>query len=319
MRKVTEPAISTNSLSRSFGSCVAVEDLNLRIPEGEIYGLIGPNGAGKTTILKLLLGLLYPSAGEISIFGHDPVEEGNIVRAAIGTVLEPCGLYDRQTAWENLDYHGRIWRFSAEKRAERSKEILSAMGLWERRDERVADWGRGLKQRLCIARCFYHRPRLALLDEPHAGLDASSIDVVMEFLRNLVEQTGITIVMATNNLQIADSACHSITVLEGGKTLASGRTDKIRSMGPEPTFDIEGRGITDEVITLLLRRPEVLSAQRLNHHLELQLAAHVDTAPLVNLLIESGAEVTEVRKTKTSLKGVISALLHDETGGAELV
>ncbi len=315
---MTEPAIVTSSLSRSFGSCVAVEDLNLRIPEGEIYGLIGPNGAGKTTILHLLLGLLHPSTGEVSVFGHDPVEEGNLVRAKIGTVLEPCGLYERQSAWENLDYHGRIWRFSAEERAERSKEILSAMGLWERRDERVAGWGRGLKQRLCIARCLYHRPRLALLDEPHAGLDAASIDVVSEYLSNLVEQTGITIVMATNNLLVADSACHSITVLEEGKTLASGRTSKIRAMGPEPTIAIEGRGITDEVIALLLRRPEVLSAQRLNHHLELQLAAHIDTAPLVSLLIESGAEITEVRKTKSTLKGALGALLHDETGTGEL-
>jgi ABC-2 type transport system ATP-binding protein len=305
-----EPAIKTDGLSRSFRSVTALRDLNLRVPYGVIYGLIGPNGAGKTTALRLLLGLLHPSSGQISVLGHDPVKSGNRARCSIGVVLEPGGLYENMTAWENLDYYGRIWHMPTQERKVRAQELLEQMRLWHRRNEVVLQWSRGLKQRLCIARSLLHSPPVLLLDEPNAGLDSPTIDEIYEYLQYLVSKRGMTVLLATNNLSVAESTCHSITILNEGRTLASGRTERVCALGSVPQVEICGRGFTDDVVALLLRRPEVVSACRENHGLMVCLAANVDIAPLVSLLVESGADVTEVRKTRLTLKSAFDALLQ---------
>lgn len=309
--QVGEPAIATTGLTRRFGEIVAVNDLTLRVPEGGVHGLIGPNGAGKSTTIRLILGLLQPSSGTVTVLGRDPIADGDQVRSRIGAVLEPCGLYERLSAWDNLDYHGRIWRIPAAERYVRAEELLTVFGLWNRRHETVAAWGRGLKQRLCIARSILHQPELLLLDEPFAGLESSASEAIAERLCSLALQSGISIVMATNNLSVADKSCLSVTILDGGRALADGRMDQIRLQGTEPAIEIDGRGFTDDVVALLLRRPEVSSARHVDHHLEVKLAGHVDTAPLVSLLVESGAEISEVRKTKSTLSEAYCALTDD--------
>ena len=174
----------------------------------------------------------------------------------------------------------------------------------------MSDWGRGLRQRLCIARSLLHRPALLLLDEPNAGLDSTTIDEICEYLSQLVADNGMTVLMATNNLSVAESTCLEVTILNEGRVLASGRTDHIRAQGSEPSIEVEGRGFTEEVVALLLRRPEVASARCTDHTLSLRLAGYVDTAPLVSLLIESGADVTEVRKPRNTLKSAFGALIE---------
>ena len=312
-----EPAIQTDGLSRCFGSVTAVADLNLTVERGAIHGLIGPNGAGKSTTIRLLLGLLRPTSGCATVLGYNPVSAGNEVRAHIGAVLEPSGLYERMTAWDNLDFFGRIWHIPVHERRSRSEELLEKMHLWKRRNEIVADWGRGLRQRLCIARSLMHRPALLLLDEPNAGLDSPAIDQICDYLRQQAADTGMTILMATNNLSVAESTCVDVTVLNEGRVLANGRTDHIRDRGSEPSIEVEGRGFSDEVVALLLRRPEVTAATRVDHTLRLQLAGYVDTAPLVNLLVESGVDITEVRRPKNSLKSAFCALLEGSRGEPE--
>lgn len=316
---MSDPAISTVGLSRYFGPVAALTDLNLHVPHGVVYGLIGPNGAGKTTTLRLILGLLRPSAGQVSVLGLDPVRDGDRIRSFAGAMLEPCGLYERLTARENLDFFGRIWHMCAHDREARTKELLVQMGLWKRRDETVGSWGRGLRQRLCIARSLYHRPSIVLMDEPNTGLGSSASDELSAYLRMLAMETGITILMATNNLTITESTCQSITVLSEGRVLASGTTDSLRSKAASPTIEIDGGGITDDVVSLMLRRPEVASASRSNHGITLRLSANVDTSPLVSLLVESGVSVTEVRKPKTSLKAAVNALLEEASAEREPV
>jgi ABC-2 type transport system ATP-binding protein len=309
---VCEIAIRTVGLTRTFGPVVALDDLNLCVPLGAFHGLIGPNGAGKSTTLRLLLGLLCPSAGSCEVFGRDPVTCGQYVRSRVGAVVQPCGLYDALTPLENLDYYGRIWRISAHDRIAHAKVLLTQMGLWERRENNIAEWGPGLRQRLCIARCLMHRPSLIVLDEPFAGLDATAEDSLSRFLVDLVTKSGITILMATNNLPVVEAICHTVTVLSRGRTIASGPTEVLCAQRGNPNIEIHGRGISDEVVTLLLRRPEVTSAYRVDGGVSLQLVGHIDTSPIVSLMIESGVAVCEVRRSEPSLKSAVMSLLTSD-------
>lgn len=139
-------AISTDDLTRDFSSVRAVDGLSINVPTGSIFGFLGPNGAGKTTTIRLLLGLLEPTSGKARVLGLDIQTQSNELRQRTGVLLEHSGLYERLSAEDNLEFFGRVWRLSAAERHFRIKELLTHLGLWERRKERVETWSRGMKQ-----------------------------------------------------------------------------------------------------------------------------------------------------------------------------
>ncbi len=316
---MAEPAIVTSGLTRRFNQVVAVNDLNLRVNDGEVHGIIGPNGAGKSTTFRLLLGLLQPSAGAVRIIGKDPVAHGDFVRQYTGVALETRGLDERYNAWNTLDYHGRIWGLPRQERLRQMEELLHVFGLWDNRYEIIAGWGRGMKQRLSLARSLLPTPRLLLLDEPYAGLDEIVAASITDHLCNMVDQTGMTVLMATSNLSITDRCCDHMTILHKGRALVSGSMSTIHALGHKPAIKVTGRGFCEEIAVLLLRRPEVASVNQTENVITLKLTGNVDTAPLVSLIIESGAEVTEVRKQTSSLSEVFGALVQDDEQISESV
>jgi ABC-2 type transport system ATP-binding protein len=164
-------AIHTDDLTRDFKTVRAVDALSLDVPPGILFGFLGPNGSGKTTTIRLLLGLLEPTAGKAEVLGFDTRTRADDIRARVGALLEHPGLYERLSAEDNLEFYGRAWRLPASERGARIKELLSNVGLWERRKEPVGTWSRGMKQKLAVARALLHRPPLIFLDEPTAGLD----------------------------------------------------------------------------------------------------------------------------------------------------
>ncbi len=166
-----ELAIEARGLTRDFGALRALDGLELEVRPGEIFGFLGPNGAGKTTTIRLLLGLLEPTGGSARVAGFDLATAGSRARAVCGALLENPGLYERLTAYENLDYYGRINLLSAGERQARIRELLDHLGLWERRADQIGGWSRGMRQKLAVARALLHRPRVVFLDEPTAGLD----------------------------------------------------------------------------------------------------------------------------------------------------
>ena len=143
---MNQNAIEINHLTRTFGHLTAIDDISLEIPHGEIFGFLGSNGAGKTTTIRILLGLLSPTSGIVHVMGFDPLTQGEEVRANSGALLEHNGLYERLTAYENLDFFGRIWKLPAKIRANRVKQLLESIHLWERRNECIREWSRGMKQ-----------------------------------------------------------------------------------------------------------------------------------------------------------------------------
>ncbi len=236
-------AIHTNGLSRAFGSVRAVEDLTIDVPAGSIYGFLGPNGAGKTTTIRLLLGLLEPSAGEARVLGHDVRTQSQAIREQAGVLLESDGLYTRLTAMQNLDYFGRISRLSASDRRQRIQDLLTAMGLWDRRDGRVADFSTGMRQKLALARAFLHRPKLLFLDEPTSGLDTPSAVALRRQLVALARDEGVTVFLTTHNLLEAEKVCDRVAVIRRGLLLAEGSPKEFHG-GRSRRVSILGRGFT---------------------------------------------------------------------------
>jgi len=222
---VSEFAIQTHDLTRDFGAVRAVDHLTIDVPAGIIFGYLGPNGSGKTTTIRLLLGLLEPSAGQAAVLGYDTKTQDQAVRERTGALLEYSGLYERLSAEENLDFYGRVWHMSASERAARTKELLTHFELWDRRHEGAGTWSRGMKQKLAVARAIFHRPKLIFMDEPSAGLDPVAAVALRDDLARLAAREGVTVFLTTHNLVEADKLCGQVAVIRQGKLLAVGHPD----------------------------------------------------------------------------------------------
>ncbi len=309
---MTQMAIRCEGLTRDFATVRAVDHLSLEVPAGIVFGFLGPNGSGKTTTIRLLLGLLAPTAGRAGVLGFDTQTQAGEVRSRCGALLEHAGLYERLSAADNMEFFGRVWRLPAEERRSRSRELLEHMGLWERRREMVGTWSRGMKQKLAVARSLLHRPRLIFLDEPTAGLDPVAAASLREDLAGLVSSEGVTVFLTTHNLSEAEKLCAQVGVIRSGKLLAVGHPDELRSRTGGPRAEVKGRGFDDAALAKLRARPEVAAAEMRDGHLELLLTGDVEMAPLVSLLVAAGAQVEEVRKGKASLEEVFLTLVSEE-------
>jgi ABC-2 type transport system ATP-binding protein len=211
---MTTSAVRTISLSRQFGAVRALDNVTLEIPRGIIFGFLGPNGSGKTTTIRLLLGLLEPTMGRAEVLGYDTRTNAAAIRQRSGALLEHCGLYERLSAADNLELYGRFWHLAPSERRARAKELFTHLDLsWDRRDEIVAGWSRGMKQKLAIARALLHRPELVFLDEPTAGLDPIAAVALRDHLSRLSASEGVTVFLTTHNLAEAERLCALATRL----------------------------------------------------------------------------------------------------------
>lgn len=309
---MTDCAIRTENLTRDFGTVRAVDRLALEVPKGMIFGFLGPNGAGKTTTIRLLLGLLEPSQGRAQVLDFDTQEQADEIRARTGALLEHPGLYERLSAEDNLEFYGRIWHLSRPERRARIQELLTHLGLWERRKETVGTWSRGMKQKLAVARALLHRPSLIFLDEPTAGLDPIAAAALREDLATLAAREGVTVFLTTHNLAEAEKLCQRVGVLRRGQLLAVGSPDELRAKQGAPRVEILGRGFSENVLALLRARSEVVGVERQGNRLLIELRGAVDTAPLVGLVVGSGAQVEEVRRGNANLEEVFLTLMEEE-------
>jgi ABC-2 type transport system ATP-binding protein len=184
--------------------------------------------------------------------------------------------------------------------------------LWERRKDPVGKWSRGMKQKLALARTLLHRPALIFLDEPTAGLDVQSAVEVRNDLAALAAREGVTVFLTTHNMTEAEKLCSQVAVIREGSLVAMGHPDELRARAGGPRVEIVGRGFSEDALSLLRARPEVVAAETTNGHLSIDLLQEAATAPLVSLLVSAGAEVEEVRRGKASLEEVFLTLMGEE-------
>jgi ABC-2 type transport system ATP-binding protein len=239
-------AVATDRLTRSFDGRPAVADLTITIPRGTIFGLLGPNGAGKTTTIRLLLALLEPTSGSARVLGFDTRTEGDAIRARTGALLEHTGLYERLTASDNLEFYARASLVPPVDRRERIRDVLNSLGLYDRRDEMVGKWSRGMKQKLAVARALIHRPELLFLDEPTNGLDPIAAASLRSDLRQLADRSGVTVFLTTHNLVEAEQLCQTVAIINSGRLLALGSADELSAGGRRRTLDEAFRELVQE-------------------------------------------------------------------------
>jgi ABC-2 type transport system ATP-binding protein len=308
---MAELAIRAHGLTRDFAAVRALDGLTLDVPAGSVFGFLGPNGAGKTTTIRLLLGLIEPTSGSADVLGFDTRTAGAEIRARTGALLEHSGLYERLSAEDNLRFYGRVAHMPKTELDERIQELLTHLGLWDRRREPVVKWSRGMKQKLAIARPLLHRPGLVFLDEPTAGLDPVAAASLRDDLAALASRQGATIFLTTHNMAEAEKLCNVVAVIRQGKLLAVGSPAELRNRGGSQRTEIAGRGFSDAMLTTLRQQPEVSQAFVENGQLVLVLQNGGGVAPLVSLIVREGGEVQEIRSAQGSLEEVFLTMMGE--------
>jgi ABC-2 type transport system ATP-binding protein len=221
--------IELKNLTRRFGDLVAVDDITLSIPAGQICGYLGPNGAGKTTTVKMLTGMIQPTAGTAAIAGHDIREEGMEVKRRIGFVPESGALYQSLTPFEYLQFVGRLYGMEGEELSGRIDEFGDFFKLGENIHKRMVEFSKGMKQKVVIASAFIHDPQVIFLDEPLNGLDANTALLLKELIRNLADE-GKTIFYCSHILDVVENLCDRVVIIDKGKIVADGSVGELKEM-----------------------------------------------------------------------------------------
>jgi ABC-2 type transport system ATP-binding protein len=304
-------AVRTEGLGRRFGERWAVRDMSLELQRGEVFGLLGPNGAGKTTTVRMLGGLIGPSAGQAWIDGINVAEDPESVRHRVGILTETPGLYDRLSAWQNLEFFGELHGLSKPVRTERITGLLRLFELWDRRDELAGTYSKGMKQKLAIARALLHEPSVLFLDEPTAGLDPEAAFVVREAIESL-GSTGRTIVLATHNLDEAERLADRVGFIRE-RLLRVDSPARLRAMAGGHVIEIVlASAPPDGLAGGIGGLPEVSSVALEGGTLTATVVDAARDAPtIVRRVVEAGGDVLSVVERTASLESIYFDIMGD--------
>jgi ABC-2 type transport system ATP-binding protein len=221
-------AIATQGLTRRFGALTAVDDVNLRVAPGQFFGFLGPNGAGKSTTIKMLTGLLAPTAGRIEILGLDLAANSLEVKRQIGVVPEGMALFGRLTGAEYLNFAGRMYGLDRETAANRAAELLDFMQLADQPKKLVTDYSHGMQKKLALAAAVIHGPKILFLDEPFEGVDAIASGTLKVMLQSMIAR-GATIFLTSHVLEIVERLCSHLAIIHRGRLVAQGSLEELRA------------------------------------------------------------------------------------------
>ena len=229
---MTEHIIETMMLTKRYGDLTAVDRLDMTVSEGEIFGFLGPNGAGKTTTIIMLMGLSVPSSGTARVGGYDIVEQSREIRKVASILPEYSSLYGDLTAYENLDYIGRLNDISKEEREDRIEEMLEIVRMSDWTDSKLESFSRGMKQRVGIAAALLKEPRVVFLDEPTLGLDPVGTKEIRELILTLNREQGLTVVLASHLLHEVQMTCGRVGIINKGRLVV---TETLENLSREMT------------------------------------------------------------------------------------
>lgn len=279
-----EHAIYTRSLVRHFGDVRAVDGIDLEVARGEIYGFLGPNGAGKTTVIRMLITLLAPTAGDVHVAGYDVVRQPAEVRLRIGAALQEAALDNKQTGRELLHLQGRLYGLSRRQVRERIEELSSVVDIGEAMDRMIATYSGGMKRRLDLAAALIHNPAVLFLDEPTTGLDPISRSRIWEEVRSINSQLGVTIFLTTQYLEEADALAHRVGIIDRGKLAAQGVPADLKRARGSDLILVRLEGDVDEAVQALKGVSQVESLDV--HGQELTIAVANGAALISTIALE---------------------------------
>ncbi|MCW2886638.1 MAG: ABC-type transport system, ATPase component [Streptosporangiaceae bacterium] len=307
------PAIEINALTKDYGSTQAraVDGVSLRVPAGSVFGFLGPNGAGKTTTIKILAGLLSATSGQVRLNGHDVARRRSRAMEQIGAVLEGSrNVYWTLSAWQNLLYFGRLKGMRKAAAQARAEELLTGLELWERRDEKVGDYSRGMQQKVAIAAALIADPPILLLDEPTIGLDVEATRTVKEWVRALSTERGKTVLLTTHQMNVVEEVCDRVAVIRRGQVITDQPTRQLLARfrrRDQYVIEIDGRAdglelpvgsevvCTDDTTTITAR-----------------LADPQELYGLVDRLRDRGAILQSLAQVQPDLEDVFLDLIKDK-------
>ena len=221
--------IRTEALTKKFGKIAAVNELNVEVEEGEIFGLLGPNGAGKTTLISMLCTMLKPTSGRAWVNGFEIVKEPGKVRKSIGIVFQQASVDDLLTGRENLELHNLLFEVPKALRKQRIEEVLSIVNLEKRADDFVNTYSGGMRRRLELARGIMHHPKILFLDEPTLGLDPQTREHIWEYIKELAVKECMTIMLTTHYMEEAEQLCDRVAIIDYGKIVVLDSPDALRN------------------------------------------------------------------------------------------
>lgn len=243
--------IEVKNLTKKFKDFTAVDRISFNVGEGEIFGFLGPNGAGKTTTIKILTTLLRATDGQAKLNGYDPKENPRETRQSFGIVFQDPSLDDELTAYENMEFHGVLYKVPRDLRRSRTEQLMKIVELWDRKDDLAKNFSGGMKRRLEIARGLLHHPKILFLDEPTIGLDPQTRNHIWDYIKNLNEKEGITVFFTTHYMEEADKVADRIAIIDHGKIITQGNPDELKQETGAASLEdaflaLTGRGIREE-------------------------------------------------------------------------
>ncbi len=304
--------IAVERLSKSFGNLQVLEDINLRVDPGEVFGFLGPNGAGKTTTIRTLLGLLRPSTGTATVFGEQLEHRGDL-RRRVGVLFEHDALYKRMSARANLEYYAAL--YGVEGRDEKIERLLESVGLQERQSEPIARFSTGMRRKLGIARALVHDPEVLFLDEPTSGLDPEAQRMIRELIVELSADRKMTVFLNSHNLHEVQRVCTTVAILRKGRIREYDTIENLRSLSETPTLRIRCSTPEDCSLAHTLIAQDMPSSSVTGADEGLSIELNGATAPdLIRLLAGGGVRIEEAHRVVRSLEDIYHATADDDTG-----
>ncbi len=303
-----EPVIVLADVKKNLGTRTVLKDVTFQVERGDIFGYLGPNGAGKTTTIRIMLGLLAPSSGRVSVLGQDvAIDE---TRRRVGFVLELDGLYENMTARENLVYYGRIYRVAGA--ASRVKQLLEQVQLADREKDKVGNYSKGMRQRLALARAMLHDPEVLILDEPTAGVDPSGQIEVRQIIQDMTKH-GKTILLSSHNLDEVQRICNRIALIHRGEIKLTGELSSLqRSMGGGEVIIETAAPVPDSVLAELSAQTGADVHSRTDRAIVLALTrTGTDVADVVTFLAGRGVRIEQAKRQEASLEEIYTTILKE--------
>lgn len=301
----TGPIVETRDLTKRYGTTVAVDGLNLRLEEGEIFGLLGPNGAGKTTTILMLLGLTEPTTGSVRILGYDPVRQPIDVKRVVGYLPEHVALYDDLSARENLYYTADLNGLAFAEAKHRIAAALERVGLAPVADKKVREFSHGMRQRLGIADVLIKKPRLIILDEPTLGLDPEAVNQLLDLILAMAKEEQLTVLLSSHQLQQVQRICSRVGIFVKGKMIAQGSINQLAEQlaGGMRTLEVGAEPSNDELVALLKQIKGVTSVERDTAHWLVHATSEVRPA-IARAISERGWSLFHLRERDYGLEEI---------------
>ena len=310
-----EYVIETDELTKIYGSgreaVTAVDQVNLRIERGTIYGILGPNGAGKTTLTMMLTGLILPSSGSAKVFGYDILKDSLLIRRKVGLLPEGFGFYDHLTAKQNLNYIATLNDIAKAEQDKPVDEALKAVALEEFVDRKVGAFSRGMKQRLGIAQTLIKDPELLILDEPTAGVDPEGAKVFKELVTRLNDEQGKTVLICTHLLREVGPLCTDVAIINRGKFVVQGKIGEIveRMISEEGyRIEVEVKGDAEAFAKELKSSLGVIELAMRDRNISIRATSDV-RANIIKIASKKGVEVLSIRRLEPSLEEIFMKAL----------